>query len=220
MLKIITKKCNCCNLEIDLSNFYIKNKNTWATRGLCKKCWYIKSKDNKENNKEKTKQYFIDYSLENKERIKNRTQKWREKNKELLAEKANNLYIKKIDIIKEYNKQYYKKNKNEIIKKVIQYSKTPIGKAIKKNISNNRRLILRNGNIKNNELKNLIENAKKCYWCGISLKNVKTHIDHYEPLSKGGEHTISNIVVSCAKCNLKKGNKDPLEFAHTMGVLL
>ena len=66
----------------------------------------------------------------------------------------------------------------------------------------------------------LQNNAKICYWCNVSLKNTKVHIDHYTPLSKGGEHTISNLVVSCSKCNLEKHSKDPLEFAITKGKLL
>lgn len=66
--------------------------------------------------------------------------------------------------------------------------------------------------------------CKKCtkvyYWCSCSLKNKTTHIDHYEPLSRGGAHTISNLVVSCSNCNLRKRAKDPIEFAQSIGRLL
>ncbi len=33
------------------------------------------------------------------------------------------------------------------------------------------------------------------------------HLDHIIPLSKGGEHTASNVQPLCAECNLKKGAK-------------
>jgi 5-methylcytosine-specific restriction endonuclease McrA len=43
------------------------------------------------------------------------------------------------------------------------------------------------------------------------------HIDHFHPLSKGGKHSIDNLVASCAKCNLSKGSKDPYVFAKQIG---
>ena len=46
------------------------------------------------------------------------------------------------------------------------------------------------------------------------------HIDHIMPLSKGGRHTISNLVVSCPTCNLQKNAKDPYQFAQERGRLL
>ena len=48
-----------------------------------------------------------------------------------------------------------------------------------------------------------------CYYCNCELDE-KKHLDHYIPLSKGGTHSIDNVVWSCASCNLKKGAKVPL----------
>lgn len=54
----------------------------------------------------------------------------------------------------------------------------------------------------------------KCYYaaCGYSkLKKEKGkyiyHIEHVVPLSKGGSNDISNIVLSCPRCNLSKHDK-------------
>ncbi|KAA1013015.1 HNH endonuclease [Paraburkholderia panacisoli] len=64
-----------------------------------------------------------------------------------------------------------------------------------------------------------VKAAKKvCYWCGVKCDD-DYHIDHYEPLSKGGEHRISNLVIACPTCNLRKNAKDPLEFAASVGRL-
>ena len=55
------------------------------------------------------------------------------------------------------------------------------------------------------ELRDIQKN--KCYYCSIELDFTtkgKTHLDHYIPLSKGGTHSISNVVWSCDKCNLQK----------------
>ncbi len=59
-----------------------------------------------------------------------------------------------------------------------------------------------------NQLK--IDQNHQCYYCKSSLdfSIVRgVHLDHVIPLSKGGAHSITNVVWSCAKCNLSKGAK-------------
>lgn len=55
----------------------------------------------------------------------------------------------------------------------------------------------------------------KCWWqgpeCTIDLGG-RYHIDHRIPLSRGGSNDISNIVLSCPRCNLSKHDKMPSEF--------
>jgi len=45
----------------------------------------------------------------------------------------------------------------------------------------------------------------RCYWCSGKTKRFEQ--DHVIPLSRGGLHTASNVVASCATCNRKKSNK-------------
>jgi 5-methylcytosine-specific restriction endonuclease McrA len=63
-----------------------------------------------------------------------------------------------------------------------------------------------------------ISAIKKCYWCGVWCRN-RYHVDHYEPLSKGGLHVVTNLVIACPRCNQKKSAKDPYEFAASVGRL-
>lgn len=59
---------------------------------------------------------------------------------------------------------------------------------------------------------------KVCYWC--SRKCAKDyHVDHYHPLSRGGKHESSNLVIACARCNQTKSAKDPYLFANSLGRL-
>lgn len=49
----------------------------------------------------------------------------------------------------------------------------------------------------------------KCVYCGKSPannSNVKLHVDHIVPWSKGGETVIENLQTLCSKCNLGKSN--------------
>ena len=49
----------------------------------------------------------------------------------------------------------------------------------------------------------------RCYYCGKRCKDKLTQ-DHIVPLSKGGAHTLSNIVGACGACNSKKNDGPPL----------
>lgn len=51
---------------------------------------------------------------------------------------------------------------------------------------------------------------RQCAYCGV--KNVPLEIEHIHPKSKGGSDRVSNLCLSCHKCNQKKGNKDISEF--------
>lgn len=44
-----------------------------------------------------------------------------------------------------------------------------------------------------------------CAYCGKHCKSDAT-IDHVVPTSRGGLHSWTNVVCSCLKCNLEKGN--------------
>lgn len=51
----------------------------------------------------------------------------------------------------------------------------------------------------------------KCVYCSIDIKNKYT-IDHVIPISRGGKHSIENIVISCPTCNFSKHTKTLQEW--------
>ncbi|MEA5569231.1 RNA-guided endonuclease IscB [Anabaena sp. UHCC 0399] len=52
--------------------------------------------------------------------------------------------------------------------------------------------------------------GRQCAYCGI--KDVPLQIEHIHPRSKGGSNSITNLSLSCEKCNIKKGTKDIRDF--------
>jgi 5-methylcytosine-specific restriction endonuclease McrA len=58
----------------------------------------------------------------------------------------------------------------------------------------------------------------RCAVCGVRPKEF--HLDHIEPLARGGVHCESNLQLLCPPCNLKKAAKDPIRFMQEMGRLL
>lgn len=48
----------------------------------------------------------------------------------------------------------------------------------------------------------------------------KYHVDHINPIAKGGANDRSNLQLMCAKCNQKKSAKDPIDWARDLGLLI
>lgn len=59
----------------------------------------------------------------------------------------------------------------------------------------------------------------RCAWCGKPSRG-KYHVDHIEPVSKGGLNVRSNLQILCPTCNRRKAAKDPIAFARENGRLL
>ena len=79
---------------------------------------------------------------------------------------------------------------------------------------------VRRARINNCEVKatpKIVEEARKsagdrCYYCG---KKCKLTLDHFDSLSKGGAHCVSNFVFACFSCNSRKRDLDPFEFMES-----
>ncbi|TBR61889.1 HNH endonuclease [Westiellopsis prolifica IICB1] len=52
--------------------------------------------------------------------------------------------------------------------------------------------------------------GRQCAYCGV--KDVPLQIEHIHPRAKGGSNSITNLTLSCEKCNTKKGTKEIKEF--------
>lgn len=48
-----------------------------------------------------------------------------------------------------------------------------------------------------------------CQYCGGKPPEVRLHVDHILPKSKGGKDTRGNLITSCRDCNLGKGTVIP-----------
>jgi len=55
----------------------------------------------------------------------------------------------------------------------------------------------------------------QCVLCQSKLE--RFHLDHIQPLSRGGTHTDDNVQLLCPRCNLRKSNKLPHEFLLLAG---
>ena len=51
-----------------------------------------------------------------------------------------------------------------------------------------------------------------CAYCGEKHSVKDLHMDHFQPLSKGGTHVLSNLVPACKRCNFAKRNHHPEQW--------
>ena len=52
----------------------------------------------------------------------------------------------------------------------------------------------------------------RCWYCGIDVGFISSHIDHIEPKSVGGDDGFFNFALACPACNRAKFNKSVVEF--------
>lgn len=72
------------------------------------------------------------------------------------------------------------------------------------------------GTLKGYEVREyLLEKYKRtCVYCRRTY--IPLEVEHIIPKSRGGSNRISNLTISCKKCNQKKGNKTAKEFGYPL----
>lgn len=152
---------------------------------------YFREKNSKWNKEHK--EHIKEYQEKNKERI----EKWYKDNKERISKRQKKRYVENKEHIKAKCKEYWKTEKWKIM-----YS----------NAAHRRRARIKSWEkVTIKMLQDLIKNQNnKCNECSIFLDfNISrfVHLDHIIPISKWGEHKISNLQYLCQTCNIRKKDK-------------
>ena len=118
---------------------------------------------------------------------------WYQKNKESKLLSNAEWHAKNPGKMNEYQKSYFKAHPEKFKLK-----------------SHRRRTLKLNGGVYSVTVKEIADMLKRpCFYCGEESK----HIDHIVPLSRGGRHSIGNLIQACASCNLSKNNKFVIEWS-------
>lgn len=115
---------------------------------------------------------------------------------------------------------HYRANRDTIIQNVKAWAaRNPERRHAIANSYKHRRRAVEAGGMSGPELTAWVRKQKKiCYWCSAACER-DFQVDHYVPLSKGGAHLASNLVVACGDCNRRKNASDPYQFAIRRGRL-
>ena len=213
------KQCSICKQTLPLSEFFVRRASPDSLSYRCKACSSIIRHAHYEA-KEK------DDPIE-RAKNKQRGEAWWQRHKDEPEVRSNALergrkYYhahKDEDDFKERktrkDKKYYDSHAEEIIASTKRYAKEnkeylrPF--AIE---AQNRRRAKKNSAEKVDLTRAQWEVIKaiydyRCVYCGKKSKRLTQ--DHITPISKGGNHTASNVVPACGSCNSKKGTKAPLK---------
>lgn len=57
----------------------------------------------------------------------------------------------------------------------------------------------------------MLRDAYTCQYCADKPGQAALTVDHVVPRSRGGEHSWTNLVTACKRCNQRKGNQTPEE---------
>ena len=181
-----TKKCRKCNEVLPVSEFYKNSKSKDGLACYCKKCCVKRSTEYYHAHREERLEYGNKY-------FENRREEHRK-----------------------YTREYHAKNKERINAKERERIKTPEGREKSREHAAMRRARRKNARVGTmpNRYRAIIRKNQNnlCYYCGCDLSKTGEHLDHKQPLSRGGEHSMENIVLSCPACNMSKGAKTEEEF--------
>jgi len=171
---------------------YLKAKNA---------AWYIA-------NKEKIKEYKASRVRENRihsqnyywknrdsiltsEMNKAKSRRWRANNREQERVRVREMRWKNIELTRIRAREYTSRRKSKILGNPWSLS------------------------ISDNDLSRLLRD-KCCGYCRTAIINTP-HLDHIIPISRGGRHSISNLIISCQLCNLTKYNFTVAEWRYRHG---
>lgn len=233
----ITKLCRGCDRELPVSQFSADARASDKMQPRCRFCTNIARKIARQAKPEQYKAtreaYYKEHgdtvrAINARSRIKNdaRIKAHKKVAYQAIKDKPEfKAYVKERQILtkdakREYDRRYRAKRSDHLdsIKKIWRAKNPDKIRAIRFAYDSRRRAQESSGDSTAEICKWTIAAPKICHWCGIKCaKNF--HVDHYEPLSKGGLHVVSNLVIACPHCNLTKNAKDPYEFAASVGRL-
>ena len=199
------KTCTKCKIE-KLEVEFCKERS--AKDGLqtkCKRC----DKIYREQNIERIDTYKKNYYKNNKEKIAESHRIYDKKNKESVNAYRKEYYKKNKEKMDESSRVYRENNRDRAaeMEKKWRDSNVEAVRESKRLYKIRKRATERDTLIKvtKEEINKLIKDSNNiCFWCDEDISKGEMHLDHIYPLSKCGGHTISNLCVSCANCNIRK----------------
>lgn len=194
------KICINCLLEKPLADFHKHKNYPDGYRNTCKACIKPYSKAYYVRHREQLLHKMSLYAETNKEQIRTYKAAWYQERSEELKARARARRKAAPDIFKAKDYAYKKTHRDMYLR--VQAA------------AHKRRRAKKAGALLNDfsaaqwrELQEQFDHC--CAYCG---KRAKGHLtqDHITPISKGGMHTLGNIVPACRACNSKKRDKEPL----------
>jgi len=217
------KRCSDCGRFLGEDHFGWLNKTKGYRQPYCKRCnsnrYYLWKLDNKDHIKKYQKEWYE----KNKERVKKCVKNWCAENQGHKKEYNKQWYADNREYRKEYLKQWYAENiehrleyqrqwqaDNPEYKK--QWQKENRDKIYSLNSKRRAMKLNQTPDLTIEEMEHIKSIYKFCNELNSHFGEKSFHVDHIQPLSKGGFHTGDNLQIIPTSQNLAKGSKCPKKF--------
>lgn len=181
------KLCHYCNLEKPLDNFGNNKRAKDGKKTKCNSC-----------HNEHMKAYY----WQHREILAAKALAHHYENREVANAKRKANRLKNLEKQMQHSRQWQKDNPEAA--NAIKTNWRMKNRVKLREIAEQREAVIKAGNVPSAYIKELRQ--MPCNYCGKYFEN-KMHIDHVVPISKGGQHSIDNLVTACKPCNLSKANK-------------
>lgn len=158
------------------------------------------------NNPERSSAAKASWIASNKERYRELQNQWAARNPEKVRAFNKATRLKSASKIRAHNKAWRAANPDRVA-------------AI--HLNRRARKSSADGRISSADIELIFDKQKgRCSICLTRITRKSMHRDHIVPLARGGSNWPTNFQLTCKSCNLRKGHKDPFEFANLEGRLL
>ena len=209
------KECTECGEVLVLERFPVHKTGLGGRDSKCMSCVYKKVKVWNANNKERVRKNARErvrkQRAENpefrKKQIENQRKSY-QKHKLKRREECKRYLSENRDIIRKRHREFYHENKEEVTKRWREYYKSPKGQIASKRASHKRREAEKGSlsTLTSSQWKECKKHFNNC--CAYCGNENKMTMDHFHPVSKGGELTVKNVLPTCPSCNYSKRDKD------------
>ncbi len=196
------RRCTKCASTRPYSEFYKSKKAKSGYQSNCKTCANEAVKRSTEKNLPRYKETKKRYRSENNEYFVKKARQYYWQNPEKFRKKSRDWAANYKDQIAVSNARYKRANAARLKEQSKVWRQNNVDKVIAQNHA--RRVRLRENGVYSVSKKDINRMLNQpCFYCGASSQ----HLDHVVPVSRGGTHSIGNLVQSCASCNLSKSDK-------------
>lgn len=163
-------------------------------------------------NQDKEKQY----RLQNKERLRQNMRRWRKENPDRDKENRVSWIVRNAGRHRQKSRKWREENRER---------DRFLNKRWRRNNPGKQKTIMFNRNCATRGVRQAIRHgliddmlSSQNWLCNYCSKDIKNgfHVDHKNPVSRGGGNSPENLQLLCPQCNLSKGAKNHIEFLNKL----